>query len=254
MSLLISFIIIPHAKDDKISLLRITGRINQDYPEVIFRIFSTCKNIGNHIYYNIQKIVISDDQNCEIQTITQPEVQENTMHNWLGQYHNSEGESIYTVNDCLIGGRQNWLYIQDVNFDNSNDIVIRNSCGTGGCSYSFYLFNKDTARYFYSPVFSQEAELIRHIEIDKKSRTISFFSGYQMYHEYNRYHVQKNNHLKLVYQKTETLDTKSLVYLYKEWTLTADRLQVKRSWQVKDPDGKGSTFFPVRPPEKYIEH
>jgi hypothetical protein len=220
--------------------ISIPVRISKDAEQTVFKLESVRKGSGSYFFYSIQRIKITGRDGSVRQVIDCKTVGAECFDE-IGEYFENEAGSVRCQSDCRLGGKQDFLLIEDLNFDGFEDLAVRNGCGTGGCGWWIFLYSPRKNIYLYSEKFSTEAGLIRYMDIDKEKKLLGFFSGYQSDHSYRRFKVEGFDTLKEVYSRWMSEDASCI--RFKETRFTQSGRKIDKSWTVKEPPDEGDMFW-----------
>lgn len=102
---------------------------------------------------------------------------------------------------------QSVVFIEDYNFDGTEDLAIRdgNNSGYGGPSYQIYLFSPRSKKFVHNQAFTDLAqnESLGMFEIDKKKRVLRTFSKSGCCWHQTKEFTVVGNRLKNTFEETE---------------------------------------------------
>jgi hypothetical protein len=243
--LLAALVTAAQSQDKGTSAFAIQGKLSKKYPKVVYTFYSSMSTVGSHRYFDMKKIVVSDSDGTILTQLSQFKNGFEIIDT-IGEFYDEEADMALTFEECTLQGKQqkqDFLFLEDVNFDGSIDIITRFGCGTGGCTYNFFLFDPKQMKYVYSEEFTNEANTIRKIAINPRKRTVEYFSRYHENSNLRRFAVQSGNKLKLIYTKDAYFDSKSRRYLFSEWRLSPDNIPVKREWNERYKEDADQSYL-----------
>ena len=188
---------------------------------------------GTYVHYSVKRITIINGDGSVRQAIDCRAVGDECQE-WIGEYYESDAEVLKKNAGQGLPEGQDFLAMEDVNFDGSPDMIVRAGCGTGGCRYRMFLYHPVRKIFVFSSNFSAESELIRSIGVDRDRKLLEIFAGYQSEHSLVKFKVSGFDTLEQVYSKWMSERESGIICI--ETTYAEDGRPVVRKWTEKLPE------------------
>ena len=188
---------------------------------------------GTYVYYPVKKITVINGDGSVRQAIDCGAVGDECQQ-WIGEYYEPDADILKKHAGRGLPGGQDFLTMEDLNFDGCADIIVRAGCGTGGCMYRVFLYHPGRKIFVHSRNFSAETGLIRCIGVDKERKLVEIFAGYQSEHSLTKYKIRGFDTLEQVYSKW--MSERESGTICTETTYSKDGRAVVRKWTEKLPE------------------
>lgn len=213
--------------------LSIPVRIGAKGEQATIRIEAVREQTGTYVRYSVKRILIMNRDGSLRQAIDCGSIGDDCQ-DWIGEFYESDADILKKSEGRGLPETQDFLVLEDLNFDGCPDMAVRDGCGTGGCRFLIFLYHPGRKAFVFSRKFSGETELIRSFGVDKEKKLLEIFAGYQSEHSLVKFRVSGFDTLEQVYSKWMSERESGIICT--ETTFAEDGRPVVRKWTDKLPE------------------